>query len=133
MDLAWGEYHCFVRLLERAVSHHLFVHLLKLVDCHVHLNEPGRTDWEGFATGTAASISQLPSYMLALTTCLISQAAASGGVTTLIDMPLNAIPPTTTVSNLHEKIVASEGQCRVDVGFWGGVIPGNTVRFSSPS
>ncbi|BGP16186.1 hypothetical protein JCM10213_001402 [Rhodosporidiobolus nylandii] len=76
-----------------------------LVDAHVHLNEPGRTEWEGFATGTAA--------------------AASGGVTTVIDMPLNAIPPTTTVANLHEKLAASEGKCRVDVGFWGGVIPEN--------
>ncbi|KAK4703012.1 allantoinase, partial [Phenoliferia sp. Uapishka_3] len=76
-----------------------------LVDAHVHLNEPGRTEWEGFATGTAA--------------------AASGGVTTVIDMPLNAIPPTTTVANLGEKVAASKGQCRVDVGFWGGVIPGN--------
>ncbi|GAA5840752.1 hypothetical protein JCM11251_001690 [Rhodosporidiobolus azoricus] len=76
-----------------------------LVDAHVHLNEPGRTEWEGFATGTAA--------------------AASGGVTTVVDMPLNAIPPTTTVSNLHEKLAAAKGQCRVDVGFWGGVIPGN--------
>ncbi|KAM0754571.1 allantoinase [Meredithblackwellia eburnea MCA 4105] len=76
-----------------------------LVDAHVHLNEPGRTEWEGFATGTSA--------------------AASGGVTTVIDMPLNAIPPTTTVSNLKEKTDAAHGQCRVDVGFWGGVIPGN--------
>ncbi|KAK4048007.1 Allantoinase [Microbotryomycetes sp. JL201] len=76
-----------------------------LVDAHVHLNEPGRTEWEGFATGTAA--------------------AASGGVTTVIDMPLNAIPPTTTVANLHEKLAAAKGQCRVDVGFYGGVIPGN--------
>ncbi|GAA6027144.1 hypothetical protein JCM8097_002427 [Rhodosporidiobolus ruineniae] len=76
-----------------------------LVDAHVHLNEPGRTEWEGFDTGTAA--------------------AASGGVTTVIDMPLNAIPPTTTVPNLHEKLSASEGKLRVDVGFWGGVIPGN--------
>ncbi|GAA6015376.1 hypothetical protein JCM10207_008967 [Rhodosporidiobolus poonsookiae] len=76
-----------------------------LVDAHVHLNEPGRTEWEGFATGTAA--------------------AASGGVTTVIDMPLNAIPPTTTVPNLHAKLSAAKGQCRVDVGFWGGVIPGN--------
>ncbi|GAA5963192.1 hypothetical protein JCM21900_002550 [Sporobolomyces salmonicolor] len=76
-----------------------------LVDCHVHLNEPGRTEWEGFATGTAA--------------------AASGGVTTVIDMPLNAIPPTTTVPNLQLKLEAAKGQCHVDVGFWGGVIPGN--------
>ncbi|KIV96168.1 allantoinase [Exophiala mesophila] len=76
-----------------------------LVDAHVHLNEPGRTEWEGFYTGT--------------------QAAAFGGVTTVVDMPLNAIPPTTTVANLHEKIKAAQGQCWVDVGFYGGIIPGN--------
>ncbi|PSR79344.1 allantoinase [Coniella lustricola] len=76
-----------------------------LVDAHVHLNEPGRTQWEGFATGT--------------------RAAASGGVTTVIDMPLNAIPPTTTVQGFDEKLAASQGQCWVDVGFYGGVIPGN--------
>ncbi|KAI6262694.1 hypothetical protein MCOR27_004545 [Pyricularia oryzae] len=77
-----------------------------LVDAHVHLNEPGRTEWEGFNTGT--------------------RAAASGGVTTVIDMPLNAIPPTTTVANFQEKLKASVGQCWVDVGFYGGVIPGNS-------
>lgn len=76
-----------------------------LVDAHVHLNEPGRTEWEGFHTGT--------------------QAAAFGGVTTVVDMPLNAIPPTTTVSGLQEKIKAAQGQCWVDVGFYGGIIPGN--------
>ncbi|BGP02769.1 Allantoinase [Rhodotorula toruloides ATCC 204091] len=76
-----------------------------LVDAHVHLNEPGRTEWEGFETGTAA--------------------AASGGVTTVIDMPLNAIPPTTTVENLHIKLNASEGKRHIDVGFWGGVVPDN--------
>ena len=76
-----------------------------LVDAHVHLNEPGRTEWEGFNTGT--------------------RAAASGGVTTVVDMPLNAIPPTTTVAGFKEKLAASEGQCWVDVGFYGGVIPGN--------
>lgn len=76
-----------------------------LVDAHVHLNEPGRTEWEGFATGT--------------------RAAASGGVTSVIDMPLNAIPPTTTVKGFEEKLAASSGQCWVDVGFYGGVIPGN--------
>lgn len=76
-----------------------------LVDAHVHLNEPGRTEWEGFNTGT--------------------RAAASGGVTTVIDMPLNAIPPTTTLSGFKEKLAASQGQCWVDVGFYGGVIPGN--------
>ena len=77
-----------------------------LVDAHVHLNEPGRTEWEGFYTGT--------------------QAAAFGGVTTVIDMPLNAIPPTTTVVNLNEKIAAARGKCWVDVGFYGGLIPGNS-------
>jgi allantoinase len=76
-----------------------------LVDAHVHLNEPGRTEWEGFYTGT--------------------QAAAFGGVTTVIDMPLNAIPPTTTVAGFEEKIRAAQGKCWVDVGFYGGVIPGN--------
>lgn len=76
-----------------------------LVDAHVHLNEPGRTEWEGFHTGT--------------------RAAASGGVTTVIDMPLNAIPPTTTVHGFNEKLAASQGQCWVDVGFYGGLIPGN--------
>lgn len=78
-----------------------------LVDAHVHLNEPGRTEWEGFWTGT--------------------RAAAFGGVTTVVDMPLNAIPPTTTVANLHEKIKAAQGQCWVDVGFYGGIIPGNVA------
>ena len=76
-----------------------------LVDAHVHLNEPGRTEWEGFWTGT--------------------RAAAFGGVTTVIDMPLNAIPPTTTVANLKEKAAAAQGKCWVDVGFYGGIIPGN--------
>ena len=79
-----------------------------LVDAHVHLNEPGRTEWEGFNTGT--------------------RAAASGGVTTVVDMPLNAIPPTTTVNGLKEKIKAAQGQCWVDVGFYGGIIPGNAAE-----
>ncbi|RDA95805.1 hypothetical protein CP533_5193 [Ophiocordyceps camponoti-saundersi (nom. inval.)] len=76
-----------------------------LVDAHVHLNEPGRTDWEGFWTGT--------------------RAAASGGVTTVVDMPLNSVPPTTTVRGFEEKLRACRGQCWVDVAFYGGVIPGN--------
>ncbi|MET7420792.1 allantoinase AllB [Dactylosporangium sp. NPDC005555] len=76
-----------------------------LVDTHVHVNEPGRTEWEGFATAT--------------------RAAAAGGVTTIIDMPLNSLPPTTTVAALREKQAAATGQCFVDVGFWGGAIPGN--------
>jgi len=77
-----------------------------LVDSHVHINEPGRTDWEGFATAT--------------------RAAAAGGITTLVDMPLNSIPPTTTVGGLKEKLTSANGHCFVDVGFWGGVVPGNT-------
>ena len=76
-----------------------------LVDSHVHVNEPGRTRWEGFATAT--------------------RAAAAGGVTTVVDMPLNSIPPTTTLEGLSQKIEAAKGQCRVDVGFWGGLVPGN--------
>ena len=76
-----------------------------LVDTHVHINEPGRTEWEGFATAT--------------------RAAAAGGVTTVIDMPLNSIPPTTDVAALEVKRAAAAGQVHVDVGFWGGAVPGN--------
>lgn len=76
-----------------------------LVDTHVHVNEPGRTHWEGFATAT--------------------RAAAAGGVTTIVDMPLNSLPPTIDVGSLELKRAAAEGQCRVDVAFWGGVVPGN--------
>jgi allantoinase len=76
-----------------------------LVDTHVHINEPGRTDWEGFATAT--------------------RAAAAGGVTTLVDMPLNSVPATTTVAALEEKRRAAAARCFVDVAFWGGVVPGN--------
>jgi allantoinase len=76
-----------------------------LVDTHVHINEPGRTDWEGFETAT--------------------RAAAAGGVTTLIDMPLNSIPATTTVPALEIKRTAARKKCWVNVGFWGGVVPGN--------
>jgi allantoinase len=76
-----------------------------LVDSHVHVNDPGRTEWEGFATAT--------------------RAAAAGGVTTIVDMPLNSIPPTTTVEALHVKREVAEGQVAVDVAFWGGAVPGN--------
>jgi allantoinase len=78
-----------------------------LVDTHVHVNEPGRTEWEGFATATWA--------------------AAAGGVTTIIDMPLNSIPPTVNVTALETKRRAAAGQCYVDVGFWGGAVPGNVA------
>jgi allantoinase len=76
-----------------------------LVDTHVHVNEPGRTHWEGFASAT--------------------RAAAAGGVTTIVDMPLNSLPPTVNVDALAEKRRVAAGQCLVDVGFWGGAIPGN--------
>ena len=76
-----------------------------LVDTHVHVNEPGRTEWEGFASAT--------------------RAAAAGGVTTIIDMPLNSIPPTVNVDALEQKRAAAREQAFVDVGFWGGAIPGN--------
>lgn len=76
-----------------------------LVDTHVHVNEPGRTEWEGFASAT--------------------RAAAAGGVTTIVDMPLNCIPPTTSVQALEVKRRAARGQVLVDVGFWGGAVPGN--------
>ncbi|YCK40534.1 allantoinase AllB [Actinomadura sp. ATCC 39365] len=76
-----------------------------LVDTHVHVNEPGRTHWEGFASAT--------------------RAAAAGGVTTIVDMPLNSLPPTVSVEALEAKLRAARGQCHVDVAFWGGAIPGN--------
>jgi allantoinase len=76
-----------------------------LVDSHVHINEPGRTEWEGFVTATAA--------------------AAAGGVTTVVDMPLNSIPPTVDPAALQVKRSAAEGRISVDVAFWGGAVPGN--------
>ncbi len=76
-----------------------------LVDSHVHVNEPGRTEWEGFASAT--------------------RAAAAGGVTTIVDMPLNSLPPTTTAAHLEVKRERARPQVFVDVGFWGGAVPGN--------
>lgn len=76
-----------------------------LVDSHVHINEPGRTEWEGFATAT--------------------QAAAAGGITTVVDMPLNCIPATTSRAAAETKRAQLAGQSHVDVAFWGGVVPGN--------
>src|SRR6186997_2537150 len=76
-----------------------------IIDPHVHINEPGRTEWEGFVTATRAAI--------------------AGGVTSLIEMPLNASPVTTNVSAFKEKIKAANGKLHCNCGFWGGVIPGN--------
>ncbi|NUQ97235.1 MAG: allantoinase AllB, partial [Streptomyces sp.] len=76
-----------------------------LVDTHVHVNDPGRTEWEGFWTAT--------------------RAAAAGGITTLVDMPLNSLPPTTTVDNLRTKQAVAADKAHIDVGFWGGALPDN--------
>ncbi len=81
-----------------------------LVDTHVHVNEPGRTEWEGFATAT--------------------RAAAAGGVTTIVDMPLNSVPPTVDLPALALKRKVAAGQSYVDVGFWGGAVPGNAGRLA---
>ena len=79
-----------------------------LVDTHVHVNDPGRTEWEGFETA--------------------GRAAAAGGTTTIVDMPLNSSPVTTTVAALEAKLAAAEGACRVDYGLWGGIVPGNLAE-----
>ncbi|XP_043557743.1 allantoinase, mitochondrial isoform X2 [Chiloscyllium plagiosum] len=76
-----------------------------VVDSHVHVNEPGRTNWEGYWTAT--------------------RAAAAGGITTIADMPLNSIPPTTTLENFQTKLHAARDKCFVDTVFWGGIVPGN--------
>src|SRR5580698_2279346 len=82
-----------------------FVLLPGLVDTHVHINEPGRAEWEGFDTAT--------------------RAAAAGGVTTLVDMPLNCVPETTCVESLQAKRIAAEGKAWVDWAAWGGAVRGN--------
>jgi len=82
-----------------------------LVDSHVHVNEPGRTEWEGFASAT--------------------RAALAGGITTICDMPLNSSPVTTTVDALRAKVAAATGQCAVDVAFWGGAVPGNVPELGA--
>ena len=82
-----------------------------VVDSHVHVNEPGRTEWEGFDTAT--------------------RAAAAGGVTTLIDMPLNSVPPTTDVSALAVKRDAARGRVHIDVGFWGGAVGANRAELAA--
>src|SRR5205807_816352 len=81
-----------------------------LVDSHIHVNEPGRTEWEGFKTAT--------------------RAAAAGGVTCIVDMPLNSVPPTTTLEGFRRKLDAARDKCRVDVAFWGGVVPGNLQQLA---
>ncbi|QBZ97963.1 allantoinase AllB [Flavobacterium sangjuense] len=82
-----------------------------VIDVHVHINEPGRTEWEGFETAT--------------------QAAAAGGSTTIIDMPLNASPVTTTLDAFNQKLEASKGKMNVNVGFYAGLIPGNAPHLES--
>jgi allantoinase len=82
-----------------------------LIDTHVHVNEPGRTEWEGFDTAT--------------------RAAAAGGVTTIVDMPLNSVPPTTSVEGLETKRASARAHCHVDVAFWGGVVPGNVAAIDA--
>ncbi len=82
-----------------------------VIDAHVHINEPGRTEWEGFDTAT--------------------QAAAAGGITTIVDMPLNASPVTTTLKAFREKLAASENKLHVNVGFYGGLVPGNVSEIES--
>src|SRR3981081_3695052 len=79
-----------------------------LVDSHIHINEPGRTEWEGFRTAT--------------------RAAAAGGYTTLVDMPLNCVPATTSPEALEAKRKAGQGQCQVDWAAWGGLVPENLER-----
>lgn len=102
----WGEVSAQVPLVDAGDA----VVMPGLMDTHVHANEPGRTEWEGFATAT--------------------RGAAAGGMTTLVDMPLNSIPPTTTKAGLAAKFAAAQGQCWIDVAFWGGVVPGNTLELS---
>lgn len=82
-----------------------------VIDAHVHINEPGRTDWEGFDTAT--------------------QAAAAGGITTLVDMPLNASPVTTTLAAFKEKLEASKGKMHVNCGFYAGIVPDNAAHLEA--
>ena len=82
-----------------------------IIDVHVHINEPGRTDWEGFDTAT--------------------KAAAAGGITTIVDMPLNSHPVTTTLRALNEKLFATASQMHVNAGFYGGLIPGSSNHLAN--
>src|SRR6202451_4541353 len=105
-----GDYH-LRREADRTVDLGDLPLLPGLVDAHVHVNEPGRTEWEGFATAT--------------------RAALAGGITTICDMPLNSLPVTTTVDALRAKVAAAAGQCAVDVAFWGGAVPGNVPELGA--
>jgi len=102
----WGAVLSGVTLVDAGES----VVMPAVVDTHVHVNEPGRTEWEGFRTATTA--------------------AAAGGISALVDMPLNSIPATTTLAAAKAKRDAAQGQCRIDVGFWGGVVPGNVEELA---
>ena len=87
-----------------------YVIMAGIIDPHVHINEPGRTEWEGFDTATKAAI--------------------AGGITTVADMPLNASPVTTTAAAFEEKLKATNGQLHTHCGFWGGIVPGNTKEIA---
>jgi allantoinase len=99
----WGDVETSARLFDAGDQ----VILPGIVDIHAHINEPGRSDWEGFESAT--------------------RAAAAGGITTLVDMPLNSIPPTVNEDALHEKVAATRGKLWIDVGFHGGIVPGNEI------
>ena len=97
--------------LPSAIDYSGYIIMPGIIDAHVHVNEPGRTDWEGFDTATMA--------------------AAAGGITSIIDMPLNASPVTTTVAAFREKLNASKGKLNVNCGFYGGLIPGHRSELES--
>jgi len=94
--------------LENAIDVGNKVLMPGIVDPHVHINEPGRTEWEGFDTATRAAI--------------------AGGITTVVDMPLNSSPVTTTIKAFEEKIAAAKNKLHANCGFWGGIIPGNETE-----
>ena len=104
----------FVSIGHGAADHDFgdLVVLPGLVDSHVHVNEPGRSDWEGFESAT--------------------RAAVAGGTTTIVDMPLNSVPPTTTVEALRQKKQAAYGKLAADCAFWGGIVPGSEDSSMNP-
>jgi allantoinase len=108
--ISLAHYHELVTGCELVDVDHDSIIMPGLVDTHVHINSPGRTEWEGFHNATLA--------------------AAAGGVTTLVDMPLNSVPPTTTLAGFKTKLETAAHDCFVDVGFWGGVVPGNTAELA---